>query len=258
MIKKSFFNNQRTVIAALLKGTSIEDYIRQCREAEFAGADGIAAELCLLPQEQRTEENFKRLMDEVRLPFMFCLYRNDQSFGKDDAARMDVLLTAARAGAEVIDVMGDLFDPSPRELTRNGDAIARQKEVIGQLHALGTKVIISSHMSCSLRAEEVLEHLQEQASRGADMVKIVTGIHSEEDLLEAIKTTMLLNRELQVPFVHLGTGSHSRIHRYLGMQLGAAVEFAVASHTASPALFAQPTIASFKAVQENLFWHINQ
>ena len=87
MIKKSFFNNQRTVIAALLKGTSIEDYIRQCREAEFAGADGIAAELCLLPQEQRTEENFKRLMDEVRLPFMFCLYRNDQAFGKEKESR---------------------------------------------------------------------------------------------------------------------------------------------------------------------------
>lgn len=258
MIKKSFFNSQHTVIAALLKGVNIEDCIHQCRDAEFAGADGIAAELCLLPQELRTKENFARIMQEVRLPFMFCLYRNDITYGGDDEKRMQVLLEAARAGAEVIDIMGDLYDPSPRELTFNETAVRKQKEMIARIHEIGAKVIISSHMSQSLKAEEVLEHLRTQASRGADMVKIVTGIHNEEELVEAIRTTMLLNRELTIPFVHLGTGSHSRLHRYIGMQLGVAVEFAVPDYHRTNALFSQPTIASFKAVQHNLHWHINE
>ena len=61
MIKNSFFGTRQTVIAALLKGESIESFIHQARDAEFAGADAIAVELCLLPPEQRTKENFSSL-----------------------------------------------------------------------------------------------------------------------------------------------------------------------------------------------------
>lgn len=257
MIKKSFFNTQHTVIAALLKGETIESIIHQSREAEFAGADAITVSLCQLADEFRKKENFVRLMNEVRLPFMFCLYRNDKTFGADDDARMKVLLTAAEAGAEVIDIMGDLFDPSPRELTYDAAAIRKQKEMISRVHDLGAKTIISSHMPCALSAEEVLAHMQEQASRGADIVKIVHGINSEEELIEAIRATMLLNRKLQIPFVHLGTGSHSRIFRYLGMQLGVAIEFAVPDYHLPNSNLSMPTIASFKAVQQNIHWHIN-
>ena len=133
MIRKSFFGSQKTVIAALLKGDTVNSFIHQARNAEFAGADGIVIELCLLPPEQRTVENFKTLMASVRLPFMFCVYRNDLWFKGDDKARQKGLLAAAEAGAEVIDVMGDLFDPSPRELTRDKSAVRRQKKLIGEI-----------------------------------------------------------------------------------------------------------------------------
>ena len=51
------------------------------------GADGIAVELCDLPPEQRTAENFRRLMDAVHLPFMFILYRNDRWLKDNDEER---------------------------------------------------------------------------------------------------------------------------------------------------------------------------
>jgi len=257
MIKNSFFGTRQTVIAALLKAETIDSFIHQARDAEFAGADAIAAELCLLPPEQRTKENFAALMAAVKLPFLFCVYRNDAWLGRDDAARQPGLLAAAEAGAEVIDVMGDLFDPSPRELTRSPAAVRRQKKLMKDIHDRGAKVVISSHTSDVLTAEEVLEHVKIQLDRGADMVKIVAGINTKEHLLEAIRTTMLLNEKMPVPFIHLGTGPFSRLHRYLGMQLGVAVEFAVADYHFPLASFEQPTIASMKNVRENLRWHIN-
>ena len=250
-----FFECRRTAITALLKGSTIESLIAQARTAEFDGADGIAVELCLLPPELRTEENFSRLMEEVRLPFMFLVYRNDEFLGADDEARQACLMAAAHAGAEIIDVMGDLFDPSPRELTRNPEAIRRQKELICRYHAAGAKVVISSHMSEALSAEEVLEHLREQASRGADLVKIVTKSDTEEDFLEAIRATMLLKRELEVPFIHLTSGKFGRLHRYLGTKLGCSIEFAVSGYSEKP-LLSQPTIRSFRGVMESLCWRI--
>ena len=257
MIRNSFFGTQRTVITALLKAETIDSFIHQAQDAEFSGADAIAAELCLLPPEQRTRDNFKAMMEVVRLPFLFCVDRNDLWFKDNDDARQTGLLAAAEAGAEVIDVMGDLYDPSPRELTRNAQAIQRQKKLIDEIHDRGAKVIISSHTPDAMTAEEVLEHVQIQADHGADMVKIVTGIHTQEQLLEAIRTTMLLNAGMPLPFVHLGTGQFSRLHRYLGMKLGVAVTFAVADYHFPLATFSQPTVNSLKNVQENLHWHIN-
>lgn len=78
-----------------------------------------------------------------------------------------MLLAAAEAGASIIDVMGDLYDPSPMELTRNPAAVDKQKRLIDRIHGKGADVVISSHMQCPRTAEQVLEHLSEAAKRGA-------------------------------------------------------------------------------------------
>ena len=257
-MRYSFLDLHKPIICAIMAGQTPEEMAAGCRHAVADGADGVLFDMRDLKPEFRTQEALEPVIKFFDLPFMFCFYRNDRHLHSDDAARQEVLLAAARGGAAMIDVMGDLYDPSERELTFDPEAIARQKDLIDQIHAAGSHVLISSHTHCFMTAEEVLKHLQTTASRGADMVKIVTGIHNEEELVEAIRTTMLLNRELTIPFVHLGTGSHSRLHRYIGMQLGVAVEFAVPDYHRSNALFSQPTIASFKAVQHNLHWHINE
>lgn len=258
MLKKSFFNRQQTAVTLLMKGGSVDEMIACARAAEFEGADGIAVELCDLPPEQRTAENFRRLMDAVHLPFMFILYRNDRWLKDNDEERQKYLLSAAENGAEVIDVMGDLFDPSPFELTRNPIAIEKQKRLIEEIHARGAKVVMSSHMSNDFRtAEQVLEHLQEQSSRGADILKIVTGVNNEGQLTEAIRTTMLLNRELKKPFIHLCNGSFSRLHRFIGPKLGVSIAFAVHDYQSPSLLYTQPTIRALKTVLQNLPWHID-
>lgn len=258
MLKKSFFNRQQTAVTLLMKGESVEEMLACARAAEFDGADAIAIELGDLPPEQRTKENYQRLMREIHLPFMFILYRNDRWHKGDDEARQRYLLDAAEAGAEVIDVMGDLFDPSPFELTRKPEAVEKQKRLIEEIHSRGAKVIMSSHMSNDFRtAEQVLEHLQQQSARGADILKIVTAANSEEHLAEAIRTTMLLNRELDKPFVHLCNGSYSRLHRFIGPKLGVSIAFTVHDYQSPSLLYSQPTIRALKTVLGNIPWHID-
>lgn len=255
MLKKSFFSRQDPAVTLLMRGGSIEEIIANARRGEFEGADAIAVELCDLPPELRTTDNFRHIMHEVRLPFMFLLYRNDRWLKNDDDARQQYLLNAAEAGAELIDVMGDLFAPARRELAVDSQAIEKQKRLIGEIHARGAKVLMSSHMTDSLSAEEVLAHLREQSARGADVLKIVTGVNSEAELVEAIRTTMLLNRELDKPFLHFCNGSHARLHRFIGPKLGGTIVFAVCDYLSPGLVWTQPTIRAMKNVMQNIPWH---
>ena len=257
-MKHSFFNRQDAAVTLLYAPESMEEAVSSARAAEMDGADGIAVELKKMPPALRTEQNFRALIRSVPLPFMFIDYRNDLFLGADDEARQNDLLLAARCGAEVIDVMGDLYDPEAAlELTGKPEAIAAQKALIDRIHELGAKVIMSSHMTNVERsAGEVLAHLREQSARGADMLKIVVGMDREEALLEGVRTLLLLHRELDKPFVFLGGGRYGRFIRYVGPRLGAAVEFAV--HEYLPGQnYNQPTIRSFKGVLENFHWDID-
>jgi len=166
------------------------------------------------------------------------------------------LLAAADVGASMIDVMGDLYDPSPMEITRSPAAIDKQKHLIDRIHAKGADVVISSHMSCARTTEQVIEHMLALESRGPEVVKIVTTADTEDELAEALRTTMALKRELKTPFIHLCNGKLSRLHRFVGPALGVSIAFAV--HCYEPRYgMTQPTIRAMKAVLDNLHWNIN-
>ena len=187
---------------------------------------------------------------------MFYYYRNDKWENSCDEKRQELLLTAVDAGASMIDVMGDLYDPSPREITHNPDALDKQRCLIDEIHARGAAVVMSSHMPTESRStEQVIEHMLELESRGPDVVKIVTGANTEEDLVEAIRTTIALNRELEVPFIHLCNGPYGRPHRFIGPILGVSITFAVYHYQRYN--YHQPTIGGMRAAVENMRWNIN-
>lgn len=255
-MKRTFLNHSHPVVTALFSGQTPQELIAEARNSEFEGADGIAVELKDLKPEFRNRESLKSIIDSVNLPFMFCFYRNDMQLNWNDEQRQELLLEAASAGAAMIDVMGDHYDPSPMELTRNPAAIDRQKKLIAEIHARGAGVVISSHMQCPRTAEQVLEHLREVESRGPDVVKIVTTVDTDEELAEAFRTTMLLKRELKTPFIHLCNGRFSRPHRFLGPALGVSILFAVTRYEPRYQM-SQPTIRAMKTVLRNLHWNIN-
>ena len=256
MLKRSFVNRQETAVALLYRPASAAKAIAGARAAECDGADGIALEISHLPLEERSVETFKGIINSVQLPFMFINYRKDIFAGADDDARQPFLLRAAEAGADVIDVMGDLYAPAPRELTFDPGAVKKQKKLISEIHGKGAYALISSHATSEfIPPEEVLAMMEEQSSRGADILKVVTKVETEEEFLKAVETLLLLNRKIEKPFIYLAGGKFGRMVRYMGPKFGVAVEFAVHEYDES-GVYAQPTIRSFRKVLDNLHWNI--
>ncbi len=256
MAVKTFFNRNSTVVTALFNGASPEEITAKIHTAAAAGAEGIAVDLNKLPPEYRTKEVFSALIAAAPLPFMFLCYRSCQWYGNDDAKRQESLLTAAEAGAEVIDVMGDLYAPCANELTLDMAAVKKQQELIDNIHLRNAKVLISSHMHNlpPMTAPEIIKALGIQAERGADICKIVTCTDTEAGFLEAIKADIYLAENFPKPFIHLSNGKFSKLHRFIGTKLGLAVTFGVTSY-ADPA-YTQPLITSFKQVRDLIPWEL--
>lgn len=253
--QSSFFNRSDCAITLLDSAESIEGLLELARTAQEEGADAAALEISYLPLEDRTVENFRRVITSVPLPFMFICYRNDKFLKDNDDARQVYLKLAAKAGAEVIDVMGDLFAPAPRELTIDPAAIEKQKELIAEIHSLGAKVIMSSHFTTgTMTPDEVLSHIRAQRSRGADICKLVTRADNEEELHNAIGALCLLKREFHHPYVFLCGGKFGRLIRYMGCQSGVAIEFAVRESKRHNPASIQPSIKSLRCIRENLDW----
>ena len=87
----------------------------------------------------------------------------------DDLVALQIM--AVEAGASTCDIMGDTYDPSPRELAMRPEAVDRQKRLIDKIHSMGGEVLMSSHTGDFMTAEETIEHARAMESRGADMVK---------------------------------------------------------------------------------------
>ena len=108
---------------------------------------------------------------------------------------------------------------------------------------------MSSHTQQARRAEDILAHLREESVRGADLLKIVTRVDTDEELVEAFRTTMLLKRALDKPFIQLCGGKLSRPHRYLAPKLGLAVAFATPEEKPGAV---QPSLRQLRTVLDTI------
>lgn len=258
-MKASFLAQQRPFVAAIVQERSVDAAIANILNSEHVGATGFMVDLTFLPDEERSAENLHRIFHATGRPVMPLFYRTQHMAAErfSDEARVEEMMRCLDAGAAAIDVMGDLFAPSPRELARDAQAVARQRELIDRIHARGAEVLISSHMPEALSAEEVLEHLSRQAERGADIAKIIVGCNTEEELLESVRTTILLKKEMQIPFIHLCNGKLGRLQRFIAPMLGSMLTFGVERFNPQ-SLGAQPTIASARSVLHEMMWHLNR
>lgn len=251
MTRKRFPLERPPLFTAIFCDDSVERLSWQSKAAWYAGGDAVCADLKNLSREDRTPERIRVAMDATPLPTMVCLYRKDILDGGDDDARTKTLLAALDAGAACIDVLGDLFDPSPREWTRKPSAVARQKRLITRIHDAGAQAILSSHPLCFLEPEEVLAQLKDFEKRGADVVKLVQTADTEEEFLAAVRATLLCRRELKTPFVHLVSGAFGDLHRFLAPSLGVALTFATLDKRGDFPM-PQPPLANLKGVFDNL------
>lgn len=254
-MRPSFLRLKSPYLAAIIEAPTPEATIASILRCEHDGAEAFAVSLAGWECAKLTLDELTRVFHCSGRPMMPLCYRSGSLSADrlDDDARAELLLLTVDAGAAACDIMGDMYDPAPRERTRNPQAIERQKRLIDRVHAKGAEVLMSSHAPNEfLRGEEILEHLSDFVSRGTDIPKIVVRADSEDELIEAVRTTVLLRRELHVPFVHLCVGKHARLQRYIAPSLGAALTFGLEASVQGP----QPLVRAARTVLDELNWHL--
>ncbi|MCI5779705.1 MAG: type I 3-dehydroquinate dehydratase [Lentisphaeria bacterium] len=240
--RASFFHRTAPVVTSIIRGQTPGEIVKWAAASEADGAQGIAVDLERYRPEFRTLKCLRSIMEPFDLPFMFFAYRDDK-FAKvqSDAARQEVLLAAAEAGAEVIDVMADLYDPHPMQLTRAPRAVEKQQRLFDEIRKRGAVPELSCHTPCAVNCEQTLEMMKTMEARGAGLVKIVTRVDTPEELAEAFLTTSVLKREMKVPFIHLVSGAFARPHRMAAATLGGSIVFAVHHYERNKEI-TQPTV----------------
>lgn len=220
-MKKSFLNAKSPFITEMIQVPTAQLAISKIENAIKDGATAIGIQLDPLEKQYRDEQTITKIIATAGdLPVYVTNYRNGLNAGIPDEQLMDGLIFALKCGATLVDVMGDTFDPSPEELTTDPIAIKKQMQFIDKVHSLGGEVLMSSHVKEYRSADRVLEIALAQQSRGADIVKIVTGANTQEEQIENLRICNLLKQELKVPFLFLSSGTHTNLHRTIGPALG--------------------------------------
>ncbi len=249
--KATFLNQARPLITGMVLKNNPDDVRFTVKNSIYAGADALGIQLCRMKREFRTEENYKQMFASAGgRPIYITNYRYIENEGMTDEECVQGLLMGLRCGATLADVMGDLYQTSDMELTMDPIAIEKQMKLIDEIHYMGKEVLMSSHIYTFTPAEKVLEIALEHQRRGADIAKIVTGATTVEEEIENLRITSLLKKELQIPFLFLSSGTHTKIHRMIGPALGNIMSLCVWQHDAE-AVPTQPTIAAAKAVRDN-------
>ena len=249
-MKKSFLNQEKPLLTLLYSPASAEEAIRSAQRALTDGAEAFCIQTEALRPEDRSPAVYARIFDAMDgRPVYVTNYRqraNEHASDEDIAAG---LVELARCGATLCDVMGDLFDRQPGEMTWNPDAAEKQKALIAQLHAAGAEVLMSCHIYEFTPAEQVLAIAREQRRRGADIAKIVTSAQSMEQQLENLRITDLLRRELGAPFLFLSCGQ-CEIHRRVGPMLGCCMALCSLDDAVEPRPI-QPMLRKMKHIRDN-------
>jgi 3-dehydroquinate dehydratase len=205
-----------------------------------------------MKQEHLCEEDLKAIFNYAGDKPVFTMnYRRSDE--KTDEQLVNEQLMAVRVGASMIDLMGDMFDPSPRELSQDRHAIDRQQQVIEEVHALGGEVLMSSHVWEYLTPEQALSHAKALEARGADFVKIAMCVHNEAQMLESLQATVLVKNELKVPFLHICMGQWGKLLRAVSPMFGSCFALCVQSYTESGHK-EKPLLRAERAVLDNVDW----
>ncbi len=237
------------MLTVMLQCETPEVAIGRIRNANCLGADAYGLQVETLKPEYHNPETYQRIFREMKgRPSYVTYYRYQTNKGKTDEELAEGLVTLAKSGATLCDVMGDYYCRHPEELTDDKTAIQKQMELIDRIHSEGAEVLMSSHICKFTPAERVLEVALEQKHRGADIIKIVTSAETMEQQIENLRIHDLLKRELGAPFLFLSSGE-CKLHRRLGIHLGCCMSLCVYEHDALSTA-TQPLLSTMKTVRD--------
>jgi hypothetical protein len=255
-MRPSFVNLPKPFLCAEIDEETPLDSIYAIRNAEYDGAAAVYCNFLALDRKYLNREDLSKIFSSTTLPVLVMNYRrgDNRMPAITDEERAESFLLAVEAGASAVDVFGDIFDPSPMQLSRKPGTVERQRRLIKDIHDRGGEVMLSCHTLVPMKTEEVLAQAREVIeTRRPDMIKIVPQAATEDDLLEALKTTSVLRRELTIPFLHVVMGKYTRIHRVTAPMFGSACCLCVPSYKKG-ANTEQPLLRATRQVWNNFVW----
>lgn len=228
-MKASFIRSDKPLKTAMIQVKTADEAIAAIESGLKQGADAFGWQLECLNADQINQKTLENVFSAgCGMPFYVTNYKWASDGDKPEEQYFDELLLALKCGATLIDMPGDSFSPAPDQLTYNQQAIRKQVEFSQKVHDLGGELLISSHVPDFRSEDYVLGMAFEQKRRGADIAKIVTFSHDDEQLTDNLKTTVRLRETLGIPFLFLSGGEKCRLHRLAGPLLGACMWLCVA------------------------------
>ena len=228
-MKASFIRSDNPLKTAMIQVKNADEAIAAIESGLKQSADAFGWQLECLSDDQINEKTLKNVFSAgCGKPFYVTNYKWASGGDKPEEQYFDELLLALKCGATLIDMPGDSFSPAPDQLTYDEQAISKQIVFAQKVHDLGGELLISSHVPDYRSEDYVLGMAFEQKRRGADVAKIVTFSHDDEQLTDNLKTTVRLRETLGIPFLFLSGGEKCRLHRLAGPLLGACMWLCVA------------------------------
>lgn len=258
---KKLTSLERPFICATIWEDNKEEVMRAIRESELQGADAFELDLLQLYGKLNFED-LKDIISTTSKPIFTTLRRKDawgRRFNGSEEERINYQIKVFELGTVGFDIEADTFDPNKGQIewTENEDAIKKQIKIIEEIHAMGGEVVMSCHKFDTLVDQEsALKIGKAMESRNADIAKIVGRAHSYEDLIETLKTIVLLKKELKIPFVHVSMGEYGKLSRIFGAMLGSCLVFCQHKLNPKGPLWHLPLITTTRFALTNIDWRI--
>lgn len=245
---------KKPLLTCVITDNTDRTCIATIRNAIYDGADAFLMDFTKLEDEFRNHESLNKIINYCEdKPLIMMCYRRDFRTDVTDEVIGENLLMSVESGASMVDIMGDMYNPSPLQLSEDAESFDKQCALVEKIHKAGGEVLMSSHTWVPMTCEHTLAHARALASRGADMIKIACTATNEAEVRETFNATMTLKEQLEVPFLHVCMGQYGKFHRVIAPMFGSSMALCVQRYNGI-GMFDQVLLRSTKAVYDNMDW----
>ena len=244
----------KPLLTCVITDNTAKKCIATIRNAIYEGADAFYLDYSKLDDSERNLSRLRQIFDYCEdRPVMVMCYRRKNRPDMTDERIAESLLMSVEAGASIVDVIGDLYNQSPLQLSNDPESFEKQRKLVERIHSMGGEIMMSSHTWVPMTPEHTLSHAKSLLSRGADMIKIACTASSEEEATMAFMSTLMLKNELSAPFLHVCMGQFGKLHRVISPMIGSSMALCVQSYN-DVGMYDQVLLKATKAVFDNLDW----
>lgn len=232
-------------LAGVVREQTAGAAIAQIKNCQYDGADMIDLHMSCL--ESMDVDYLKSIIQSSPLPVLALNYNRTYTWEDcrfSEETRVQSFLNAVHAGAAGVDMQGYTFDTkskneffgddkysftkgNPKEIVTDKTIISKQCDFIEEIHSLGAEVLLSCHPGIPMNSEQVVDLALFFEKRNPDVIKIVTIVNTEDELIESFKAMSLLKKEVKTPVSYHAGGVKGSLSRIINPVLGGHMIFCV-------------------------------